>query len=107
MSSMKAAIFLPIGGPYVSLVRFSTDDSMICCTPSEDVLDEKLMFRIICKNFEKFYKRDTGFYDGFKRTLVSMGKHLRKFAMTDVLAVPRSPTNSTGRFTYLNRKNYK
>lgn len=47
ISSIKAAIFLPIGGPYVSFVRFSTDDSMIRCTSNDDVLDEKFMFNIV------------------------------------------------------------
>lgn len=47
MSSIKQAIFLPIGGPYVSLVRFSTAASRVRCTSSDEVLDEKLIFSMI------------------------------------------------------------
>lgn len=82
MSSMNASSFLPIGGPYVSFVRFSTADSMMRCTSSEDVRDEKLMFRMM-----------------FVSAL-----RLRRYAdMMAVLAVPRSPTSSTGRLIYGNR----
>lgn len=47
MSSMKQATFLPMGGPNVSFVRFSTAASRVRCTSIEDVLDEKLIFNII------------------------------------------------------------
>ena len=47
MSSINAAIFFPIGGPNVSLVRFSTDASIVLCTSNDDVRDEKFKFNII------------------------------------------------------------
>lgn len=49
MSSINAAIRLPIGGPNVFLVRFSTDASMVRWTSSDEVRDEKFRSKIICE----------------------------------------------------------
>jgi len=46
MSSMNMMSFLPIGGPYVSLLRFSVESSIARCTSMDDVRDEKFMFRM-------------------------------------------------------------
>ena len=47
MSSMNMMSFLPIGGPYVSLLRFSVASSIARCTSMEEVREEKFMFRMM------------------------------------------------------------
>ena len=49
MSSMKTMRRFPGGGPYVSLVLFSTLASKLRCTSREVVLLEKFMFSSNCK----------------------------------------------------------
>ncbi len=46
-SSINTRSLLPIGGPYVSLVLFSTLASRVLCRSIDVVLDEKLMIIII------------------------------------------------------------
>lgn len=53
MSSTKARIFFPIGGPNVSLVRFSTDDSMMRWTSKEEVLEEKFRLSVMLTSGER------------------------------------------------------
>ena len=50
ISSMKTIRRLPGGGPYVSLVRFSTFASKLRCTSSDVVRLEKFMFSSSCKS---------------------------------------------------------
>ena len=52
MSSMKTMSRLPGGGPYVSLVRFSTLASKFLCTSRDVVRLEKLMLKSSCKKDE-------------------------------------------------------
>mmetsp|Transcript_14110 Transcript_14110/g.33895 ORF Transcript_14110/g.33895 Transcript_14110/m.33895 type:complete len:262 (+) Transcript_14110:1223-2008(+) len=66
---------LPIAGPYVSFVRFSTMSSTDRCTSMEVVRLEKFMLRI---------------------TFLVASRFIRYLAMVTVLAVPESPTNNTG-----------
>ena len=74
-SSKYRSIRLPIAGPNVSLVRFSTDPSSTLWTSIDVVRDEKFMF-------------STTFFSGSRPP--------RYLLMVTVLAVPESPTNSTG-----------
>ena len=48
-SSMKTSSLFPTGGPYVSLVLFSTLASRFLCRSMEVVLDDKLMTRVVWK----------------------------------------------------------
>jgi hypothetical protein len=48
MSSMKISNLLPGGGPYVSLVLFSTFASKFLCTSTAIVLEEKFTFSSNC-----------------------------------------------------------
>mmetsp|Transcript_24010 Transcript_24010/g.78157 ORF Transcript_24010/g.78157 Transcript_24010/m.78157 type:complete len:343 (+) Transcript_24010:668-1696(+) len=75
-SSIKTRRRFPIGGPYVSLVRFSTEASSERCTSIEVVRDEKLML---------------------SKLFVWPSRLPRYCAMVTVLAVPLSPTRSTAR----------
>jgi hypothetical protein len=44
---MNAISFLPTGGPKTFFVRFSTAASIVLCTSSDVVRDEKFMFNTI------------------------------------------------------------
>jgi hypothetical protein len=44
---MKTSNLFPTGGPYVSLVLFSTLASRFLCRSIEVVLDDKLMTRVV------------------------------------------------------------
>ena len=77
-SSTKTSSFLPAGGPYVSLVRFSVESSIAICTSIELVRELKLMPSDVQ-------------WSGLRPS--------RYLAMTVVLAVPDSPTKSTAPLT--------
>ena len=74
-SSKYKSIRLPIAGPNVSLVRFSTEPSSTLWTSNDVVRDEKFML-------------STMFFSGSKSP--------RYLLIVTVFAVPESPTNSTG-----------
>lgn len=56
MSSMKINRRLPGGGPYVSLVLFSTLASRFLCTSRDEVLLEKFMFSSIYNSQHIIYR---------------------------------------------------
>lgn len=79
ISSINTKIRFPGGGPYTSLVHFSTLLSIYLCTSIEDVREEKFMLITI---------------------LVSVSKLLTYACVVAVFEVPVSPIKQTGRFTY-------
>lgn len=55
-SSRNMMSFLPMGGPYVSLLRFSVLSSMARCTSMEEVRLEKLMLRMMLTAGSRWFR---------------------------------------------------